>query len=335
MKIRNTTRMAFQAAIAITITELINRQFNMDHGYWATLTAMALTAQTWGESVKRSIERVLMTILGGVCGTFLYFVLPPSEILTMIILLFFIFLTVYLITINNLVAVFTLTGFVVFFFALLDDWNFLLLTQRIEETALGALIAVLVGFFFLPVRTNIKEIFIDYLEKMDKSIGSILGKSSQEQLVIKQDLFMEFQKIRKQALSIRYEVFFHRMNMHDFNFLLTHILFCTQYIANLIEAYQWLCSTLSKEDKKNIAIAVHTTQHNIHSLIKLLSNVKSNDMISAQNLLDILNKAIAMHPQRFAALNDRTLGFYNLMYFFARLNTRLQESHSLLLQISD
>lgn len=50
MKIRNTTRMAFQAAIAITITELINRQFNMDHGYWATLTAMALTAQTWGKA---------------------------------------------------------------------------------------------------------------------------------------------------------------------------------------------------------------------------------------------------------------------------------------------
>ncbi|ASQ45143.1 FUSC family protein [Legionella clemsonensis] len=335
MKIRNTTRMAFQAAIAIAITELINRQFEMDHGYWATLTAMALTAQTWGESVKRSIERVLMTILGGVCGTFLYFILPPSEILTITILLVFIFFTVYLLTINNLIAVFTLTGFVVFFFALLDDWNFLLLTQRIEETALGALIAVLVGFFFLPVKTNVTEIFIAYLEKMDRSIASIFGTLPQEQLIIKQDLLMEFQKIRKQALSIRYEVFFHRMTMRDFNSLLTQILFCTQYIANVIEAYQWLCTILSEEDKKNIAIAVHITQHNIQVLVKLLNNFKSNEMISAQHLLDILDKAITLHPKQFVALNDKALGFYNLMYFFARLNTRLHDSYSLLLQLSD
>lgn len=148
MQIKNTTRMAFQAAIAIAISELISSYFNLEHGYWSTLTAMALIAQTWGESVKRSIERVLMTILGGLCGTFLYFfVIPSNEIFVMGILLIFIFLTVYLIPINNLIAVFTLTGFVVFFFALLGDWNFVLLKQRIEETALGALIAVVVGFF--------------------------------------------------------------------------------------------------------------------------------------------------------------------------------------------
>ncbi|CEK11670.1 FUSC family protein [Legionella hackeliae] len=335
MQIRNTTRMAFQAAIAIAIAELIHRQFNLEHGYWATLTAMALTAQTWGESVKRSIERVLMTVLGGISGTCLYFIIPPNEILIMSILLTFIFLTVYLIQINNLIAVFTLTGFVVFFFALLGDWNFLLLKERIEETALGALIAVLVGFFFFPVRTNVKEIFILYLEKMDKSISSMLDESPQQQLVIKQELLMEFQKIRKQVLSIRYEVLFHRLNMRDFNVFLTQVLFCTQYIANLIEAYRWLWTSLSTEDKKNIKVAIHTTKHNIQTLIKLLSNAKPNEMISAQSLLDILTKAIAMHPKRFSALEDKALGFFNLMYFFARLNTRLQESYTLLLQVGD
>ncbi|KTC85231.1 FUSC family protein [Legionella brunensis] len=333
MQIKNTTRMAFQAAIAIAISELISSYFNLEHGYWSTLTAMALIAQTWGESVKRSIERVLMTILGGLCGTFLYFfVIPSNEIFVMGILLIFIFLTVYLIPINNLIAVFTLTGFVVFFFALLGDWNFVLLKQRIEETALGALIAVVVGFFFLPVKTNIKETLISYLEKMSLSLGAIFTESYKRQLFLKEQLYAEFHTVRKKALSIRYEVLFHRLNTLDFNSLWTQILFCTQYLANLIESYQWLSSYLNEEEKEDIEVAIKTTQYNIQTIIEVLQGSKSTNMIPAHNLLDILKHAITTEPTRFAALENEALGFYNLMYFFARLNTRLHETYILLQQ---
>lgn len=65
--------MAWQAAIAISIAECISLAFNLERGYWTTLTAMVLTTQTFGESVKRSLERVSMTILGGLSGTVLYF----------------------------------------------------------------------------------------------------------------------------------------------------------------------------------------------------------------------------------------------------------------------
>ncbi|WED42404.1 FUSC family protein [Legionella cardiaca] len=326
MPIRNTTRMAFQAAIAIAISEIISRYFNLEHGYWSTLTAMALIAQTWGESVKRSVERVTMTVLGGVCGTFLYFfVIPPNDFLIMGVLLVFIFFTVYLLTINNLLAVFTLTMFVVFFFALLGDWNLVLLKQRIEETALGALIAIGVGFFFLPVRTNIRELFINYLEKMNNSLTAIFTESHYNQLIIKENLYEEFQTIRKKAMAIRYEVFFHRLNRLDFNSLWTHALICTQYLANLIESYQWLSLHLRAEDKEIVVMAAQTTQHNIHMIINLLKGMQDVNMIPAQNLLDRLSEAIVTEPTRFAALEDEALGFYNLMYFFSRLNTRLQQ----------
>lgn len=333
MAIRNTTRMAFQAAIAIAITELISFYFNLERGYWSTLTAMALIAQTWGESVKRSVERVLMTILGGICGTLLYFfVVPDNEIVIMGILLLFVFFTVYLITINNLIAVFTLTGFVVFFFAMLGDWNYLLLRQRIEETALGAAVAVLVGFFFMPVKTNIRQIFIGYLEKMDESLAAMFLDSHQNRLLIKERLYEEYQAIRKKTLSIRYEVFFHRLNTFNFNSLWTQILFCTQYLANLIETYQWLSFYLNEDEKNNVKVAVQTTQHNIQTIIKVLSDVKPAEMVSAQHLLDLLNQAIAADPARFATLDTEALGFYNLMYFFSRLNTRLHEIYALLQQ---
>ena len=79
MQLRHTTKMATQAAIAIALAELISRFFYIERGYWITATAMALTAQTWGESVKRSFDRVGMTILGGSLGTLLFFYLPRHE----------------------------------------------------------------------------------------------------------------------------------------------------------------------------------------------------------------------------------------------------------------
>ncbi len=69
----------FKAAIAIALAELINMCLYFDRGYWIVLTAMVLTTQTWGESVKRALERVGMTILGGATGTALYFSIPEQH----------------------------------------------------------------------------------------------------------------------------------------------------------------------------------------------------------------------------------------------------------------
>ena len=116
MKLRATTKRAFQAATAILIAELISGYFQLERGYWMILTAMALTMQTWGESVKRSFERVSMTIIGGIVGTVLYFIVPTNTITAMVLLLVFVFFTVYLLQIYYLLSVFFLTCFVVFLF---------------------------------------------------------------------------------------------------------------------------------------------------------------------------------------------------------------------------
>lgn len=182
------------------------------------------------------------------------------------------------------------------------------------------------------MKTNIKETLISYLEKMSLSLGAIFTESYKRQLFLKEQLYAEFHTVRKKALSIRYEVLFHRLNTLDFNSLWTQILFCTQYLANLIESYQWLSSYLNEEEKEDIEVAIKTTQYNIQTIIEVLQGSKSTNMIPAHNLLDILKHAITTEPTRFAALENEALGFYNLMYFFARLNTRLHETYILLQQ---
>lgn len=331
MKLRNTTKMAFQAAVAIALAEIISLYFDFDRGYWITLTAMALTTQTWGESVKRSLERVGMTGLGGVVGTALFFFLPDNQPMVLILLLTFIFFTVYTLKIYHLVSVFFLTCFVVFLFALIGSWTWLMLRERILDTALGALIALTVGWFFFSLKTDINDLFIGYLQKMKALLATVFGVTIPVRAVVtSQKMAADFEKIRKDALSIRYELLFHRLNPQDFYAVLNQMARCTQYVINLIESYQWLMPHMSKEDNASIGIAAKTTEHNIDMLIMQLQKQPGTMMAPATSVSDLLTKAIADNPCRFATLESDALGFFSLMYFFTQLNTCLNEVYALI-----
>ncbi|MDP1603047.1 MAG: FUSC family protein [Legionella sp.] len=331
MRLRDTTKMAYKAAIAIAIAELISFIFHLERGYWITLTAMALTTQTWGDSLRRSLERVSMTILGGLCGTALYLVIPENPVLILSLLLFFIFFTVYLFQIYHLIAAFALTGFVVFLFATLGDWDLVMLRDRILDTALGAVIALVVGWFFLPVKTNIIEIFVGQIEKIQASLHlAFTSKNQISDQVACQRLYSDFQLLRNNALSINYEFFFQRINRRNFCLLMTESTFCIQYVVGLIEAYRWLGPYLSEKDKAHIMLAVQTTHHNLDTLKFRLKRESHAAMLQPANLTDLLTKSIHNEPLRFASLETEVLGFFNLMYFFVRLNTRLNNVYLLM-----
>ena len=332
MQLKNTTKMAYQAAIAIAIAEIISVYFNFERGYWITLTAMALTTQTWGESVKRSFERVGMTILGGGAGTLFYFLLPADQPTMFIsLLLIFIFFTVYTAKLYHLVSIFFLTCFVVFLFALLGNWTWHLLCTRILDTALGALIALTVGSFFFTLKTNITDLFVDYLQKIKALLATTFNHSNQlRPIFTSQYLVADFHKIRKSAIAIRYELLFHRLSQQDFNALLNQMGLCTRYIINIRESYNWLLPHLCKEDIKFINVAAQTTAHNIEALILHLQKIKHEAILPATSVSNLIAQAIEDNPARFATLESNALGFFSLMYFFRRLNISLNEIYALI-----
>lgn len=317
--------MAFQAALSIAIAELISLSFQFERGYWITLTAMALTTQTWGESVKRSFERVGMTILGGIVGTALYFFLPDNGHIPFICLLVFIFFTVYLMPIYHLVAVFFLTCFVVFLFALIGNWDWDMLRARILDTALGAGIAMTVGFFLFPIKTDVRDVMVGYLQKMKALMVMVFQTKQIRSHVSGKKLLTEFHEIKKNALVIRYELLFHRLNLNEFNRVLDHMGRCTQYITNLIESYQWLFASLDAEKMKIVQNAAKTTAYNIKVLIDHLQKKQHANMIPASKVAVSLANAIEEQPQHFASLESDALGFFSLMYFFTELNKALNE----------
>lgn len=334
MSINNTTKMAFQAALAISIAEFMSAWFNFDRGYWITLTAMALTTQTWGESVKRSFERVGMTILGGSIGTLLYFMIRDSSpMLFIALLLVFIFFSVYMFKINHLISVFFLTCFIVFLFALIGQWDLLMLRARILDTAMGAGIALSVGSFCFPLKTNIMNQLSGYLQKMKASLESVFHASQVRTQVSGQALTTEFQHIKQDAFILRYELFFHRLNLNDFYYLIHQIERAKQYLISLIEIYHWLLPHLKEEDNKVIFSAVQTTSDNLDILIQYLDQNHPGKMLPAANLSEMLEQAIYDDPERFASLERDAQGVFSLMYFLTCLNTCLNEAYTIICRL--
>ena len=72
-------------------------------------------------------------------------------------------------------------------------------------------------------------------------------------------------------------------------------------------------------------MAVKTTRYNIDALIQHFQNKKLTAMLPVTRVTELVNQAIAEDSARFASLDSEALGFFNLMYFFARLNTCLND----------
>ena len=105
---------------------------------------------------------------------------------------------------------------------------------------------------------------------------------------------------------------------------------CTQLEIGLIETYTWLVPHLTKDENEIITVAVATTSHNMDALIKVLQKNKQATILPCTELAGLLKRAIEEDPTRFASLESDALGFFNLIYFFTRLNTCIDEIYQLL-----
>jgi uncharacterized membrane protein YgaE (UPF0421/DUF939 family) len=327
--------MAFQAALAIALAEFVGAYFSIDRGYWITVTTMALTAQTWGESVKRSFERVLMTILGGCVGTIVYFCLPSVHDVHLILglTLFFVFISVYLIRINTLISLFSFTCYLVFLFASMRGWNVDLLVTRIMDTAIGALITVVVAACFFSLKTNVSQLFIDFLQKINAHlIMSFDASVSAEARFCGHDLLVAFQQLRKDAQTIRYELLFHRLSQRDFNDLLNQLAICTQFVVHVVDTYPWMRAHLSAEENDVVLMAAQTIEQNLQGIILYLTDAKPSTFLTITRAVDCLQTAIAKEPERFSSLESDALSFFNLIYFLSRFNAGLQDIYHIFLK---
>ncbi|GAA2746326.1 FUSC family protein [Terrabacter aerolatus] len=155
-RLKLTTRQAFQAALAAALAILVGEAISPQRYYWAVITAfIAFTgASNTGETVQRGVARVAGTMAGLLGAIALAHLTTGHHVAALAALFASIFLAFYLQQLSYAAMIFFITLLLGQMYTLLNTFTDAVLVLRLEETAAGAVIGVLVSIFVLPTGTR-------------------------------------------------------------------------------------------------------------------------------------------------------------------------------------
>lgn len=143
------TRYALRSAIAAALALFIYKWFNIDHGYWLPFSVMIIIQPYFGATLKKSVDRIAGTLLGGLAGGILLR-LPVALHLKEVMLFATFILMVYYLRKKYAIAAFAITLNLVLLFNLESAYHPMLIVTRALNTIGGAALAIIAGFVLLP-----------------------------------------------------------------------------------------------------------------------------------------------------------------------------------------
>ncbi len=234
------TKMAIRgAAVALTCI-VISKVHAMDRSYWMFLTAFMLITLSFGEGIYRSLIRFVMTISGCLIGWLLYLPLQHSRIGLILLLLISLFLMIYWIT-RSLIGRTLATGvLVVASFSFMGGWTFHLLVDRIIDTFVGAIVAIVINGLVFPEfsKNTVKNSFLSLRDKLPCFSESLFNTHSLPEL---KQLNQKLQSLEKERFLLnqnyataQYELFFRLKAKRRYQLQLTKINIIFLYLNSLI-----------------------------------------------------------------------------------------------------
>lgn len=155
-RLKLTTRQAMQAALAAALAILVGEAISPQRYYWAVITAfIAFTgASNTGETFQRGVARVAGTMAGLVGAIALAHLTTGHQVAAVAALFASIFLAFYVQQLSYAAMIFFITLLLGQMYTLLNTFTDAVLVLRLEETAAGAVIGVVVSIFVLPTGTR-------------------------------------------------------------------------------------------------------------------------------------------------------------------------------------
>lgn len=154
--LRPTTRQAIQVAIAASLAIVAGEVVSPARWYWAVIAAFVIFAGTnsWGETLTKGWQRLLGTLLGVPCGILVATLLAGDKTAALAGIFVCLFCAFYFMTVTYSLMTFWITTMLALLYGLLGQFSFGVLMLRIEETAIGAVIGVVVAVVVLPTNTR-------------------------------------------------------------------------------------------------------------------------------------------------------------------------------------
>lgn len=324
-----TTIWAFQTAIAIALAFLIGHYFHLQKSYWAVLTAILLISQTWGESVKKALERITMTIVGGTIGTVLYFSLSHSPHIFYIAIIVFTFCLVYCIGYSFQGTAFFVTIFVVFLFAILGQWNFKFLEIRIYETIVGAMCAVFTSILVFPChgKSTLQRLFNDYVAQAREVIAlsfnfMMMDGNTPSISSLRDQLFQKYRLVVDAYKTSSYEMFFKLTSRKQAKMLIDDFSLLLHYVTSMLETSVLVDIHCFSNDAQNILMTAKTyTFTNIQKIMDLINNTKpTTNLVDIKIKLNTLIELSITDMQKSASFQTTMLNNLSLIYYLMKIN---------------
>jgi hypothetical protein len=149
---RNAIQIGVAAGVAIVLGDLVSPQ----RYYWAVLAAFItfMGAHNAGEQIRKALFRVAGTVIGIGVGSLLVSAVGHHTLWSIAIVLVSLFLGLYLFRISYAFLAVAITVTVSQLYQQLGEFTNSLLVVRLEETALGAAVAIVVVMLVLPLHTR-------------------------------------------------------------------------------------------------------------------------------------------------------------------------------------
>jgi hypothetical protein len=169
---------AIRMMIAVGAASAIANAVNERRFYWAVIAVFMIfmTANTAGEQITKAVERVLGTCVGIVLGSLLAHAVGPSTWSIAVILPALAF-GVYFMPVSSGLLVIGFTVMVSMLYVDLGEFSNGLLLDRLELTAIGAVIATLAALVIFPVRTSgvVRQAVLQYLDALLALVEGLSG----------------------------------------------------------------------------------------------------------------------------------------------------------------
>jgi hypothetical protein len=150
------TRTAIQMGIAVGGAIALGDVLSGRRFYWAVIAAFItfMGANNAGEQTRKAIFRVMGTVVGIAVGSLVVHVVGHHTNWSIAVILVALFFGFYLMRINYAFMVIGITVMVSQLYVQLDEFSNSLLLLRLEETALGAAVAIITVALVFPLRTR-------------------------------------------------------------------------------------------------------------------------------------------------------------------------------------
>ncbi len=149
--LRHALRLGVTAAVAVIVYSV----FGLKEGYWVTLTVVVILKPYSRDTFQRGVQRVVGTVFGGILAAVLASLIRTPLIMACVLFPLTV-ITISLQPLNYGFYAFFLTSQVVLMDNILEPGNWHLAIDRIQDTAIGGVLALIGGYVLWPSREHMR-----------------------------------------------------------------------------------------------------------------------------------------------------------------------------------